>query len=71
MEETLFDPKDTDWTEASIADYYDCILKQDFDEYKKGTIIPLIEMDYDMGLMTFYDKNDKPLIDFPIKACLA
>lgn len=44
--------------------FYNCTLNEDIHNFKKGSIIPLIWVNYETFEITFYDKNDLILGEF-------
>lgn len=71
MEEKFFTRLgDINWQDFGVCEYYDCQLKRSFGNYEKGDLIPCIIINYDEGLMTFCDSDDKALEDFPVTLCL-
>lgn len=57
MEERLFDWEEYDIIDTLIMQFYNCKLKEDIIEFKAGTEIDCITLDYDRGLITLQDKD--------------
>lgn len=57
MERKLFDWEDYDIIDTLILQFYNCKLKEDIAEFKAGSEIDCITMDYDNGLISLQDKD--------------
>ena len=66
MEKQLFDW--ISWDELDTVEmFYEVTLKIDIGEYKAGTAFDYAAVDYEKGLLEFYDDGDEPIASFKLK----
>ena len=58
MERKLFDWEDYDILDTLVIHFYNCKLKKDIVEFKAGSEIDYITLDYDKGLITLQDGDE-------------
>lgn len=59
----LFTYDDSWFYEQTYNFYYNCVLKKDIQNFKKGDVIPMIWIDYETFTIVFYDKDDEKIYE--------
>lgn len=67
MEYQLFSWERWDATDTMAFQFYDCVLKVGIGDYAAGTKVSVIFMDYEKGVMEFYnDAGDSVIAKFKL-----
>ncbi len=71
METDLFSWENWDELSDGASQYYNCTLEMNIGEFLAGDTIPIIVLDYESGVLEFFDNNNKSISKHNLKLVLA